>query len=74
MKSKQPNKNTALRESKAIKLDLNHALFELGNINANVHLLHKQKGDLLLKIERLSKEAPAPDAKTAESPEIKNEV
>lgn len=72
-KSQNPNQNSALRTKAAIQAEMNQALFEHGNICANIHLLHKQKGTNLLKIERLSKEQPAP-SDVAKSPDVKDEV
>lgn len=62
-KSQSPNKNGVLRDRKTIQADLNQAIYDLGKINTNVHLLHKEKGDLLLKIERLYREPTAPEVK-----------
>jgi hypothetical protein len=62
----------SLRTKQEITTEVQQKCYEVGSIIANIHLMHKNKHDILLQIERLNKEQARQDleeTKTETTPE-----
>ena len=63
MKSHNHAHAKSLRTQSEIRQEYNQIVTHIGHIIAQVHLMHKQKGELLCKVERLEKEQARPEPK-----------